>query len=322
MISKQTIETAKQAHLPDVLKSLNQQVVRSGADYYLKEHDSLKFFRQNGVWVYKWWSRNGEVGDGIQYLMRYCSMSFQAAVEVLTGQPSTLYPVPIQKPSGKNLQKPYKNQNWQQKSRRLIHFSKASLFGPNGKERLSYLTKQRGLQLNTIRKHRLGWLPAKEHMASKLVIPCYDSHGKLMRIRFRMDDCSQERYRISKGSCPKAPFPINVAPGKPLMILESELDAILVAQEAESHTGVVAMGTTAFKLEGAFSDYLLNQCPVILVSLDNDPSGIQRSAQLIEQFPNAINWPVPVCHGKDPGEAWKTMSLIKWVKAGLKQSRK
>ena len=83
MIPKQQIEAAKQASLPDVLKFLGIEIVLSGANFQSKNHDSLKSFRQNGVWLYKWWSRNGEVGDGIQYLMRHCFLSFPAAVAAL-----------------------------------------------------------------------------------------------------------------------------------------------------------------------------------------------------------------------------------------------
>ena len=53
MIPKQQIEAAKQASLPDVLKSLGIEIVLSGANFQSKNHDSLKFFRQNGVWLYK-----------------------------------------------------------------------------------------------------------------------------------------------------------------------------------------------------------------------------------------------------------------------------
>ena len=83
----------------------------------------------------------------------------------------------------------------------------------------------------------------------------------------------QERYRTSKGSNPTAPFTIGVVPRKPIMILESELDAILIAQEAGDHMGVLGMGTTAMKLSGAIAGYFLKNMPVILISLDNDQSG-------------------------------------------------
>ena len=323
MIPKQQIDAAKQANLPGVLQSLGIEIVLSGANFQSKNHDSLKFFRQNGVWLYKWWSRNGEVGDGIQYLTRYCLLSFPEAVATLSGSPITQ-----QKASGvyrlhRPILKPqkWKTQKWQTESKKLIQFSRSCLFRPNGREGLSYLVQERGLQIATIRQRCLGWLPPKKQMPSKLVIPSYDSRGNLVRIRFRMDKSvpEQERYRISKGSNPKDPFPINVASGKPIMILESELDAILIAQEAGGLIGVLGMGTTALKFDGAIADYLIKNIPAILISLDNDQSGRAKTIQLIKQFPHALDWPVPKRYGKDPGEAWKLMRLRKWVKSGLEK---
>jgi hypothetical protein len=323
MIPKQQIEAAKQANLPDVLQSLGIEIVLSGANFQSKNHDSLKFFRQNGVWLYKWWSRNGEVGDGIQYLMRHCPLSFPEAVAALSGSPITQQKAPGEYQLHRPILNPqkWKTPKWQAESKMLIQFSRSCLLKPNGKERLSYLMQERGLQIDTIRHRCLGWLSPKKQMPSKLVIPCYDSRGNLIRIRFRMDKSGpeQERYRISKGSNAKDPFPINVASGKPIMILESELDAILVAQEVGDLIGILGMGTTALKFDGAIADYLIKNIPAILISLDNDQSGRAKTAQLIKQFPHALDWSVPKRYGKDPGEAWKHMCLRKWVKSGLEK---
>lgn len=324
MIPKQQIEAAKQANLPGVLQSLGIEIVLSGANFQSKNHDSLKFFRQNGVWLYKWWSRNGEVGDGVQYLMRHCLLSFPEAVAALSGSPITQQKAPADNQRHISEPQKWKTPKWQTEGKKLIQFSRSCLLKPNGKERLSYLMQERGLQIDTIRQRCLGWLPPKMQMPSKLVIPCYDSRGNLIRIRFRMDKSGpeQERYRISKGSNPKDPFPINVASGKPIVILESELDAILIAQEVGELMGVLGMGTTALKFDGAIADYLIKNIPAILISLDNDQSGRAKTTRLIKQFPHALDWPVPKRYGKDPGEAWKHMCLRKWVKSGLEKSAK
>jgi hypothetical protein len=129
---------------------------------------------------------------------------------------------------------------------------------------------------------------------------------------------TQQRYRISKGSNPDSPYPIGISSGKPLMILESELDAILIAQEAGEHIGVLAMGTTAAKLNPKMILYLNEKIPINLISLDNDQSGREKTTSLMHQLPKAINWPVPEKYGKDPGEAWKLMNLGAWIDAGLK----
>jgi hypothetical protein len=254
-------------------------------------------------------------------------MGFTEAVSILSGttifQNSTSQhlnrqnlhrPGPIKKPQK------WRTKKWQRDSEKLIRVGCSYLLGPNGKERIAYLVHQRGLDLGTIRQRRLGWLPEKRHMPSKLLIPCYDSQSDLIRIRFRIDTFSpeQQRYRISKGSNADSPYPIGVAAAKPLMILESELDAILIAQEAAEHIGVLGMGTTAMKFNPAMIRYLSEYIPIILVSLDNDQSGKEKTSRLISELPNAIDWPVPEKYGKDPGEAFKKISLKYWIEIGLK----
>ncbi len=55
-----------------------------------------------------------------------------------------------------------------------------------------------------------------------------------------------------------------------------------------------------------------------LISLDNDQSGKEKTTSLINELPNAIDWPVPGKYGKDPGEAWKRINLGAWIEAGLR----
>ncbi len=224
MIPTQQIQMAKRADLPRILKGLGIELVSCGKDYHMGAHDSLKLFLQDGIWLYKWWSRNGEVGDGIQFLRRHCGMGFPEAVAILSGA-RIFQNTAFQHPNRQNLPRPgpiKKPEKWRRDSEKLIQVGRSYLFGPNGKERIAYLVHQRGLDLDTIRQRRLGWLPEKRHMPSKLLIPCYDSQGHLIRIRFRMDTFNpgQPRYRISQGSNPNAPYPIGVAAAKPLLILE------------------------------------------------------------------------------------------------------
>lgn len=327
MIPTQQIQMAKRADLPRILKGLGIELVCCGKDYHLSAHDSLKLFLQDGIWLYKWWSRNGEVGDGIQYLQRHCGMGFPEAVAILS-ESAIVQNTASQHLNRQNLHCPglikkpekWRTKKWQRDAEKLIRVGRSYLLGPNGKERIAYLVHQRGLNLDTIRQRRLGWLPEKRHMPSKLLIPCYDSQGHLIRIRFRMDtpNPGQQRYRISKGSNPYSAYPIGVASAKPLMILESELDAILIAQQAAEHIGVLAMGTTAMKFNPAMIRYLCENIPIILISLDNDQSGKQKTSQLIRELPNAIEWPVAEKYGKDPGEAFKRINLKHWVETGLK----
>jgi len=311
MIPKEIIETAKKADLPNVVQQLGIELIPNGSGYHLREHDSLKLFRINGIWLYKWWSQGGEAGDGIQFLQRYLGMEFPKAVETLSG-----IPIACCKPHDQNL---WQTKKWQTASKKLIDVAVSYLLGPDGKERFLYLVENRGLCPRTILKHRLGWLPHKDHMPSKLLIPCYNSQGTLMRIRFRIDKPNEvhQRYRISKGSNPHAPFPLGICRGKPLIIVESELDAILIAQDAGDLIGVLGLGSTSNELSSEMICYLNAKIPVTMISLDNDDSGKSRTTKLLDKLSNSISWPIPEKYGKDPGEAWQQMSIRAWIEKGI-----
>jgi len=314
-MTKEMIQSAKYADLPSVLQSMGVDLVTEGKSFYLREHDSLKFFRKNDIWLYKWWSRCGEVGDGIQFLMNHCGKKFREAVIILSGQQH----------QNSSKQNSVESRSWKpgeqaSKFQKLVQMAKSKLFEPNGKKSISYLIHERGLLLNTIRKYHLGWLHEWKHMPSKLVIPCYRSNGDLIRIRFRVDNpvSETERYRVMWGSNASIPFTSGIFPDKPVIFVESELDAILIAQEAGSYAGVLALGTTGTKLTPAMIQYLNKKIPITLLCLDNDDPGREKTAYLIKILQNAYNWPVPEKYGKDPGEAWKWMKIKTWVLNGLK----
>ena len=145
MIPKEQIETAKRADLPRVLKGLGIELVPNGRGYHFREHDSLKLFQQDGIWLYKWWSRNGEVEDGIQYLQRHYGMSFPEAAATLSGekifQNSTSRHVSPQNPYClEPIKKPeeWRTKKWQGNFEKLIRVGQSYLLGPNGKESVSY----------------------------------------------------------------------------------------------------------------------------------------------------------------------------------------
>lgn len=325
MTPRTQLEAAKNADLPGLLQRMGFGLIAEGRSYRLRDHDSLKFFRQKGVWLYKWWSRGGEVGDGVQYLRRYCGMSFKQAVEALTGETAVdenicrgALRTVRNRPFIDKSPASWESDEWQTRSRGLIRFARSSLLSSRGKNSLSYLVDERGLRLRTIRKHRLGWLPEKNGMPSKIVIPCYTSKGVLIRIRFRLDSTIRERYRVSRGSNAHLPFPLGISFDTPVVIVESELDAMLVAQETEGHVGVLGLGSAGAGFSPRMIRFLNEKVPRILLSLDNDRAGKERTLSLMKELHNSIDWPVPKKYGKDPGEAWKRMNLRRWIEKGVK----
>lgn len=166
MISKNHIEKAKRSDLPGILQRMGESLIPEGNGYHFRDHDSLKLFQKNGIWLYKWWAKGGEVGDGIDYLQRYHGMDFNEAVKVLIGSHNHSNKIKGGKHTHnyskhEDRSEDYKTSQWQQKSKRLIRVAQSNLFLPNGKERISYLKHERGLRLDTILQYHLGLASAK-----------------------------------------------------------------------------------------------------------------------------------------------------------------
>jgi len=319
ILDPQHIQMAKQAYLPDILMQLGITIKTSGCAWVSIEHDSLKFFQYQGIWLYKWYAQDGESGDAIRFLQRYLNMSFHQALATLLHTNTTcIVKSEYKPPQSQQPHETWQSPSWQYRSEKLIRFAQHCLFSSDN-DRLEYLNNERGLKVQTIKKYQLGWLPAKNTLPSKLLIPCYNLQGQLFRLRFRLDNSVQksERYRVSAASNAKRPFPIGIRSSLPVIIIESELDALLIAQHV--NIGVLALGTTATQLTPKMIHYLNTKIPAILISLDNDSSGYEKTKQLLRELKNAITWPVPPKYGKDPGEAWKKMDLKQWIARGLHQ---
>ena len=87
--------------------------------------------------------------------------------------------------------------------------------------------------------------------------------------------------------------------GKSCVIVESELDAILAAQEARDVVSCVALGTARGKPDAA-AHVLFLAAPVVLVALDFDEAGAGGWPWWHGHYTNAKRWPVP--SGKDVGD--------------------
>lgn len=98
------------------------------------------------------------------------------------------------------------------------------------------------------------------------------------------------------------------------IVVESELDGILIHQEAGDLVGVLAMGTAKAKPDSVCARHL-STADVLLVALDYDQAGESGSVWWMETYRKAMRWPVP-CE-KDPGEMFKKVDVRQWVLAGL-----
>lgn len=233
---------------------------------------------------------------------------------------------------------------WQKRARRLVEESENWLFQPStfGQKMLRWLKERRGLSEETIKKYRLGLVPInrwegheqwglepdlKEDGTPKkiwlprgLTIPlCLD--GNILRIRIRrpkmdLKSGDDRRYQTIRGADSRAML---LEPHRDIqVVVESDLDAILVVQEAQGLVGAVSLGT-AGKTPDEEAVAVFRRSRLILVSLDSDDAGAKAAWRWwLNHFPQARRWP-PVA-GKDPGDMRLAgVNIRDWIMAGLKE---
>ena len=207
---------------------------------------------------------------------------------------------------------------------------------------LAWLRKERGLNVETVKRHRLGWLgqnhysdreawglpeligdngnPKKLFIPSGLTIPHFKS-GKVVRIRIRRDNPGEwGKYYVLPGSNmePMVIGELKPWPGAaPAIITEGELDILLLFQEIESNYALVSMGSATVKPQSELCEKL-RELPFIIVCLDADQAGDNGAEYWLKNFANAVWFEMPANLGKDPTEAFKNgLNLNTWLRAAM-----
>lgn len=215
---------------------------------------------------------------------------------------------------------------WQEKAAAFVEWAAARLL--ESPEPLGFLAA-RGITAETAIRFRLGWNPGadgkpaifrprqawglpKEERAGKerrlwlprgLVIPFFNDGSCLpMRIRIRRptDDLTADfgqRYIVVPGS--RMERMLIDPKNRVFFVVESELDAVLISQDAGLLAGAIALGTSHAKPDQACHAALSNAISII-VSLDNDEAGQSAQEWWGRQYRAAKIRPVPGV--KDPGE--------------------
>jgi hypothetical protein len=156
-----------------------------------------------------------------------------------------------------------------------------------------------------------------------LVIPTLDSHGRVIALKVRRRDYQPgdrfPKYQAVPGNC-NAPMILAAMLGKSVVVVESELDALLLAQEAHDLACAVALRTATGKPDRR-AHALLKAAPVILVALDNDQAGHGAWPWWKQHYRQAIRWRVPQPH-KDVGDYMVAGGDLRiWLQAGLEAPR-
>lgn len=290
----------------------------------------------------------GRHGDAIQFLIDYDGLTFREACGRL-GQhfdriEEQRYPVrrgdgalwtPADRGDPASM--------WLDQARKFVNWAFEQIF--EAPDALAYL-EGRGIREATLQSFGLGWnpgkkggglfqkreswglLPEKNEKTGRprplwlpvgWVIP-YLRGPEVVRLRVRQVDGAEfgPRYYMVPGSSAAS---MVIEPARPghrdvYVVVESELDAILLAQEAGDLVGVIALGSVSTRPDRVAAARL-NRAAHILMALDNDGAGAAESHKWWRaHYPDAERWPVP--EGKDPGAAYqKGVDIRAWVRAGL-----
>ena len=272
-------------------------------------------------------------GDAVNYLMKRRGLSFRDACKYLQIDPGKMPERTIIRSWTPEPQKTAPGAAWQDKSEGFTLMCQQSL--ERNSEAMAWLNDERGLSLETIKTARLGWNPVdvfqsreawglpseisqktgqqkKLWIAAGLVIPlCPDA---VVRLRVRRSEPPEKgsRYIAVSGS--------NMQPmtlwtdQQAVVILESELDALLVHQEAGDLVGVVGLGSAQLKPDAELHERLM-AAKRVLCALDADDPGA-KAAIFWKQYPGFKRW--MSIRGKDCTEQWRAGIAVRlWIEAAL-----
>jgi DNA primase len=330
--------------LIDLIPNLKKAATTAGGEWSgpcpdCGGRDRFRVWPEEGA-TGKYWCRGcGKHGDGLQFLRDLNGLTFPEALKAWglpstgTGHGSTR--ATITRPTTwtpREATTP--GDAWTDRAGAFLQVCQRTLAGPSGSGCRSFLIG-RGLKPETIERAGLGWnmadryesreswglppetkedgRPRRVWLPAGLVIPCF-AGGRVIRLRVRRPEPGDgPRYVIIPGS---ASSPLTLGTGTAWVIVESEIDAFLLWQEAGDVCGVVSMGNAQTRPDEE-THQLLKEAGLILVSLDSDAAGAREAWQWwTRQYRNVKRWPVPI--GKDPSEAMqKGLNLRSWIQAGL-----
>jgi hypothetical protein len=213
---------------------------------------------------------------------------------------------------------------WQRRAIKILLRSQQVIWSDEGESVRERLAIQRCLGESAIQKHGLGWIPAdvfdnktawglsigKLSLPAGIIIPCWrDDQLVRLRIRQSKPDASPKYWTVA-GS---VSTPLIIDNGRDtIMIVESDLDAILIDQEANDLVNIVSLGSCSMKPDVA-THSLLTKASCIALSLDYDKAGKDAVGWWLKQYKQARKAFVP--EGKDPGEfALRGGPINLWIK--------
>lgn len=279
-------------------------------------------------------------GDGIQFCRDFLGMTFKEACQRMNVTPKFQRKLNSYNPFPTTKFIPKKaiplNQRWQNAAKSFIEISHKQLMC--NPEALKHLT-ERGFSLDIIRRFCLGWnpenlfedreiwgmpqiikengYPKRQWLPKGIVIPSYRGNDlnklKIRRTDWYKKDDLPKYVEVSGSNQSISMYGDN---SKPIIIVESELDAMLIQQYASHLVCSIALGGVSKKPDQEIHN-IFKKAAIILLSLDYDDPGKRRNAFWMKLYPNIRSWPSP--HAKSLGDAVQLfkVDILNWINVGL-----
>lgn len=284
--------------------------------------DRFRVWPKSGKHGRFWCRQCGRSGDAITLLRDLKGISYQEAAETLGLKPQ--HPGPYRMKSGTPLGPP--PASWQERAWALSEESIAHLWSGRGLRARKWLN-ERGLDDETINLASLGYNPADRHedgglwgLAGKkevyiprgITIP-WIIQSDIWRFNVRRP-VGTPRYIGPAGSSNGLYNVDDIAVGKPVVLVEGEIDALSVMQAAS--IAAVATGSTSGSRRRRWVIELMKASEV-LIAFDSDEAGEKAAAFWYEALPESRRWRP---YWDDANTMLQDgVDLKKWIVTGLRE---
>ena len=278
----------------------------------------------------RYWCRGCDAkGDAIQYLGDFRKLSFKEASS-LTGKSTTATARPATPQAWVPETPQAPPEAWQEGASSFLDLFVGNLWSDQGATMRQWLYEQKGLSEKTMRDSRLGFNPKYKsqfgaswglsddvivHLSEGLVIPTIQGET-IHRLKIRRTNPGKySRYMNVTGSGNS--IMLWGKDKEAVVVVESELDAILLNQEAGDLCTVIALAGATNKPDSR-TDSILKQAKVILIALDTDEAGAKATWDFWLKAYGAKVKRWPTIGGKDPSEArLNGLNLRDWILAAI-----
>lgn len=326
--------------LVDLLPGIKKVSTSHGGEWagpcpYCGGNDRFRVWPEEGNTGRYWCRSCGQSGDGLQLLRHIKGLTFPEALKAWGLSSMGLNGNRPAVAAGRLRPATRPGDTWMDQAKVFLEGCQSDLWNSPGADGRAFLL-DRGLKPETVKSAGLGWntydryqtrenwglkpeqkedrKPRRIWLPAGLVIPGFDQ-ARIIRLKIRRSNPTDgSRYVFVAGS---SSLPMSWSLNKKFIVLvESELDGLLIAQEAGDIVGVIAMGSAQIRPDQK-TEKVLREADLILVALDSDQAGGKEAWGFWKKnYRNARRWPVPI--GKDPTEAAQMgLSIKAWIMAGF-----